>query len=315
MEILYSLFRRMSCITLAATAVFSLALSLTTSPIQAHVIYKYYEVVRGDTIYSIASRYSVDPKEVLRVNANTIVDQKGLQAGAILLIPVDSEAKPLPTKVETATADSAPSPEIVKVDNNDSNLVAVSSSTTKQVNQATQKAKKKKRRSYRRASSPAPSYSIAIGSDGKVVKIPNYVPPVDDEDEEEQGINSNSSSGRVNSLLSKARSYMGVPYVWGGTTPSGFDCSGYVQYVYGQVGVNLPRTADVQFNEGQAVSFGNEAPGDMVFFETYAPGASHVGIYLGNSEFIHASSSGYVRVSSLEESYFKARYLGAKRVL
>ena len=314
MKILYSLFNKVGCKTLVATAVLGTALSLATSSVQAHVVYKYYEVVRGDTIYSIASRYSVDPKEVLRVNANTIVDQKGLQTGAILLIPIDSDAKPIPTTVETVAADSVPSPEVVKVDNTDSNLVAVSSSVTKQANQAVQKSKKKKRRSYRRASSPAPSYSIAIGSDGKVVKIPNYVPPVDDEDEEEQGIN-NNSSGRVNHLLSKARSYMGVPYVWGGTTPSGFDCSGYVQYVYGQVGVNLPRTADVQFNEGQAVSFGNEAPGDMVFFETYAPGASHVGIYLGNSEFIHASSSGYVRVSSLEESYFKARYLGAKRVL
>lgn len=314
MERIYSLFKRAGRRALAAAAACSLGVGLAASSVQAHVVYKYYEVVRGDTIYSIASRYSVDPKEVLRVNANTIVDQKGLQTGAILLIPIDSEAKPLPTKVETAVAQSAPSPEVVKIDSNAADLVAVSPSVSKQANQATQKAKKKKRRSYRRASNPAPSYSIAIGSDGKVVKIPNYVPPVD-EDEEEYSAIATGSSSRVNSLLNKARSYMGVPYVWGGTTPSGFDCSGYVQYVYGQVGVNLPRTADVQFNEGKAVSFGGEAPGDMVFFETYAPGASHVGIYLGNGEFIHASSSGYVRVSSLEESYFKARYLGAKRVL
>ncbi|HBM97422.1 TPA: hypothetical protein DD394_08090 [bacterium UBP9_UBA11836] len=314
MERVYSLFKRAGRRALAAAAACSLGVGLAASSVQAHVVYKYYEVVRGDTIYSIASRYSVDPKEVLRVNANTIVDQKGLQTGAILLIPIDPEAKPLPTKVETAVAQSAPSPEAVKIDDSTADLVAVSSSVSKQANQATQKAKKKKRRSYRRASNPAPSYSIAIGSDGKVVKIPNYVPPVDEDEEEYSAIGTGSSS-RVNSLLNKARSYMGVPYVWGGTTPSGFDCSGYVQYVYGQVGINLPRTADVQFNEGQAVSFGGEAPGDMVFFETYAPGASHVGIYLGNGEFIHASSSGYVRVSSLEESYFKARYLGAKRVL
>ena len=303
MERVYSLFKRAGRRALAAAAACSLGVGLAASSVQAHVVYKYYEVVRGDTIYSIASRYSVDPKEVLRVNANTIVDQKGLQTGAILLIPIDPEAKPLPTKVETAVAQSAPSPEAVKIDDSTADLVAVSSSVSKQANQATQKAKKKKRRSYRRASNPAPSYSIAIGSDGKVVKIPNYVPPVDEDEEEYSAIGTGSSS-RVNSLLNKARSYMGVPYVWGGTTPSGFDCSGYVQYVYGQVGINLPRTADVQFNEG-----------DMVFFETYAPGASHVGIYLGNGEFIHASSSGYVRVSSLEESYFKARYLGAKRVL
>lgn len=313
MERVYSLFKRAGCGALAAAAICSLSFGLAASSVQAHIVYKYYEVVRGDTIYSIASRYSVDPKEVLRINANTIVDQKGLQTGAILLIPIDPEVKPLPTKVETAVAQSAPSPEVVKIDNNGSDLLAVSPSVSKQTNQVAQKAKKKKRRSYNRASNPAPSYSIAIGSDGKVVKIPNYVPPVD-EDEEDMVANT-PSSARVNSLLNKARSYMGVPYVWGGSTPSGFDCSGYVQYVYGQVGINLPRTADIQFNEGRAVSFGGEAPGDMVFFETYAPGASHVGIYLGNGEFIHASSSGYVRVSSLEESYFKARYLGAKRVL
>lgn len=311
MEKIYSLFNRAGRRALVAAAAWSLTIGLAASSVQAHIVYKYYEVVNGDTIYSIASRYSLDPKEVLRVNANTIVDQKGLKAGAILLIPIDPEAKPLPTKVETVANQGAPAPEIVKVDSDSSNLIAVSSFTSKQSNRATQKAKKKKRRSYRHASNPAPSYSIAIGSDGKVVKIPNYVPPVDDEEE----LAVIGSSARVNSLLNKARSYMGVPYVWGGATPSGFDCSGYVQYVYGQVGVNLPRTADIQFNEGRAVSFGGEAPGDMVFFETYAPGASHVGIYLGNGEFIHASSSGYVRVSNLEESYFKARYLGAKRVL
>ncbi|MGM9991263.1 MAG: NlpC/P60 family protein [Candidatus Bruticola sp.] len=300
MESIISLFSKFGRKTLVGAASWSLAAVLTLSSAQAHIIYKYYEVVGGDTIESIASRYSIDPKEVLRVNANTIVSQKGLQAGSILLIPIDTEAKPVPTKIDVNGAESGPAPSLVSI----SNSAAGSGSKA---------AKKKmaKRRSYRSPSAPAPSYSIAVGSDGKIVKIPNYIPPSDDEDWDENY----QSSGRVNSLLSKAKSYMGVPYVWGGSTPSGFDCSGYVQYVYNQVGISLPRTADIQFNEGRAVALGQEVPGDMVFFETYAPGASHVGIYLGNGEFIHASSSGSVKVSSLDESYFKARYLGAKRVL
>ncbi|HPZ08556.1 MAG TPA: C40 family peptidase [Candidatus Eremiobacteraeota bacterium] len=105
--------------------------------------------------------------------------------------------------------------------------------------------------------------------------------------------------------------YIGVPYVWGGSTPGGFDCSGFVQWVYTQNGVFISRTADVQYTEGIPVS--RPAPGDLVFFTTYAPGASHVGIYLANSKFIHASSSGQVMISSLEDDFYRSVYIGARR--
>jgi len=115
-------------------------------------------------------------------------------------------------------------------------------------------------------------------------------------------------------LVDKALSLLGVPYVFGGTNRSGFDCSGYTQYVFKSFGVSLPRTAAEQFNVGSAVSRGELKPGDLVFFHTYTSGASHVGIYIGGGQFVHASNSGVI-VSNLSESYYASRYLGARRVL
>lgn len=109
--------------------------------------------------------------------------------------------------------------------------------------------------------------------------------------------------------------YMGVPYVWGGTTPKGFDCSGFTKYVYAQLGVTLNRTAAQQLNNGYEVT--NLQTGDLVFFtNTYATSAaaSHVGIYIGNNQFIHAAGGG-VKVTSLDHEYYAPRYIGARRVI
>lgn len=112
-------------------------------------------------------------------------------------------------------------------------------------------------------------------------------------------------------LTSDALHFLGVPYVFGGTTASGFDCSGFVQHVFAMLGVDLPRTADAQYDAGHPAVGGPRA-GDLVFFDTYG-GVSHVGIYLGNGQFVHASSSRGVMVSRLSDEYWAARYVGAKR--
>ena len=114
-------------------------------------------------------------------------------------------------------------------------------------------------------------------------------------------------------LTRDALRFIGTPYVFGGTSGYGFDCSGYVQHVFALAGISLPRTADAQFYAGRSVS-GHPLVGDLVFFQTYEAGPSHVGIYLGGGRFVHASSSRGVMVSSLGESYWATRYLGAKRV-
>ena len=114
-------------------------------------------------------------------------------------------------------------------------------------------------------------------------------------------------------LTRDALRFLGTPYVFGGTSTSGFDCSGYVQHVFAMLGISIPRTADAQYYAGSRIK-GGMKPGDLVFFQTYEPGPSHVGIYLGNGKFVHASSHG-VMVSSLSDSYWSARYLGAKRMI
>lgn len=115
------------------------------------------------------------------------------------------------------------------------------------------------------------------------------------------------------SLIDNALSLVGVPYAFGGTSRRGFDCSGYVQYVFKGSGISLPRTSSSQFNVGSSISRDQIQVGDLVFFTTYSSGASHVGISIGEGKFIHASNSG-VRISSLSESYYAGRYYGARRV-
>jgi cell wall-associated NlpC family hydrolase len=118
----------------------------------------------------------------------------------------------------------------------------------------------------------------------------------------------------ASALTRNAMRFMGVPYAFGGTSANGFDCSGYVQHVFAMIGKHLPRTADAQFDVAHRIH-GTPKVGDLVFFQTYAPGASHVGISLGGDRFIHASSSHGVTVSSLHDRYWAARFLGAKRIV
>ena len=120
-----------------------------------------------------------------------------------------------------------------------------------------------------------------------------------------------------NDIVKIANQYIGVPYKWGGNTPAGFDCSGFLVYVFDQAGISLPRTADDQYNKvGKAVEKSDLKIGDLVFFSgTYdKKGITHSGIYVGNNNFISATNSG-VLVASLDNSYWKSKYTGAKRVL
>ncbi|MCQ6559446.1 C40 family peptidase [Paenibacillus mendelii] len=108
---------------------------------------------------------------------------------------------------------------------------------------------------------------------------------------------------------------IGTPYKWGGTTEKGFDCSGFIIYIFDQFKVKLPRTSSTQAKTGTEVSKDELREGDLVFFNTSGNGISHAGIYMGDGKFAHSSSSKGVVVSKLSDSYYKDRYVTARRVI
>ena len=124
------------------------------------------------------------------------------------------------------------------------------------------------------------------------------------------------STSDAYALVGTALSFRGVPYRNGGADPTGFDCSGFTQYVFARHGVALPREVSDQFQEGDSVKAGDLAAGDLLFFRTTASGPTHVGIAIGGDQFVHApSSTGVVRVERLSADYWSSRYLGARRIL
>lgn len=154
----------------------------------------------------------------------------------------------------------------------------------------------------------APAQAVAAVSEAPAAPVATAPAP-----EAEAPLSVQGSNWRDTAL-----SLMGTPYVFGGTTRRGTDCSGFVLQVFGPLGVKLPRVSADQFRAGVAVSSSNLVPGDLVFFDTVGAGrVTHVGIYLGNDEFINANSyRGRVTIDKMmSDRYWSQRYLGARRVL
>jgi cell wall-associated NlpC family hydrolase len=175
---------------------------------------------------------------------------------------------------------------------------------------------------------PAPA-SASAPEDGDAADTPGVPPAADAPETPEAPVSAlddaaESGPGR-NSLTSRrfdgravaqfAMGFRGVPYRLGGSDPAGFDCSGLVQYVFAQYGITVPRVVEEQYHVGHTIKPLDIKPGDLIFFNTKGPGASHVGISIGNEQFVHApNSTGVVRVESLSSSYWGSRYMSARRV-
>jgi cell wall-associated NlpC family hydrolase len=148
---------------------------------------------------------------------------------------------------------------------------------------------------------------IACGSTGTKKQIPYKKPPA----------NVNIDAGPNRAFAVEAMKYLGVPYFFGGSSPTeGFDCSGLIQYsAKRSLGLNLPRTTSQQSQFGEKISVDELKAGDIVFFNTTSQPNSHAGIYLGNTFFVHApSSGGVVRVDSYTNPYWQARINSARRI-
>jgi peptidoglycan endopeptidase LytE len=149
-----------------------------------------------------------------------------------------------------------------------------------------------------------PGQSLLIARDGEAAAPGEASPAVD----------VSRGTSRSDTIISYAKTFIGVPYVYGGTSPSGFDCSGYVQYVFNQYGISLPRTADAQYYAGTRVSIQEARLGDIVAFAA-GGGISHTGIYLGGSSFISATSSRGVQIADIYGPYWGDHFYGISRVL
>lgn len=119
----------------------------------------------------------------------------------------------------------------------------------------------------------------------------------------------------IRKIIRAGYAVIGTPYVFGGETPDeGFDCSGFIRYCFEKAGIDISRSADTQFEEGRKISIDRLRVGDLVFFETYEEGPSHVGIYLGDGEFLHSGSSEGVSIAEMDDPYWADAYYGACRI-
>ena len=128
-------------------------------------------------------------------------------------------------------------------------------------------------------------------------------------------VSRDSSQLKARRVIQTAMQYIGVPYVFGGMSPNGFDCSGFTKFVFARAGIDLPRMADAQYEYGHKIPSSSLRVGDLVFFTTYTSGVSHTGIYLGEGRFISATSSRGIKIDSLSDGYWGPRYVGACRVI
>lgn len=260
------------------TAVLTTGLLFTAFGASAYADQTTYTVVSGDSLWKISQTYHVTVDQLKQWNnltSDTIYVNQNL-----LLVPPPSQISTAP--VNTVTTYTVKSGDCLSIIASHFNLTVANLKT---MNNLT-------------------SDTIYVGQVLKVSTTAQTTQP---------SPTTPTTGTTAQAVMSEAKKYIGVPYVWGGSTPAGFDCSGFVNYVFNQVGITIPRTVATIWAATPSVSAPN--PGDLVFFDINQTGSpSHVGIYLGNNQFIHAGSTG-VTISDITTTYWKTRYFGAKTAL
>ncbi|WP_163099414.1 LysM peptidoglycan-binding domain-containing protein [Peribacillus alkalitolerans] len=248
----------------------------------------YYTVVKGDTLSKIATKYKVSVAQLQSWNK---LKRPAINLGQKLIVsdPTKNTASAVPNKPvpPKATPSSKDIIHIVKKDESLWKIATLYQTTVEQLyilNNLKSDALKL-------------GQILIISKDGQATPATPVEPDKED------------------ALIELAKKLVGIPYVWAGTSPAGFDCSGFIYYVYSNSGFSISRLSSyIYFDKAKEVD--KPMPGDSVFFYTSSKNQviSHMGIYLGNDQFIHASSSKGVAINSLEESYYKTRFAGIKRI-
>lgn len=277
---------------------------------QEKVTQSKYTVAKGDTLSKIGKKFGVSVRELKRANG---LSSDTVRAGMRLSIPGLSSAGSGESETESVAASSLPRGEyVVKKGDTLGRIARRYDVTIKEL---------KKENNIKGNSIRA----------GQVLYIPGYErqeteyrvvtekPAIHESNGQYNYTDPEVENGRFSkeSIIQVAKKYLGAPYKFGGNDlATGIDCSGYVKKIFSRFNVYLPRTArDIYYSSGFKVSKKKLDTGDLVFFTTYAKYPSHVGIYIGNDEFIHASSaSRKVTIDSINKQYYKKRYIGAKRV-
>lgn len=270
-------------------AIFLFQFSLTGSVSAAET---YYTVKSGDSLWRIAQQYGTSVDQIKQLNQ---LVSDNIKIGTQLCVKNTPDQSPEPAAATTADAVAATEPPIetvyYKVQPGDSlENIAITFNTSIEM--------------LRRMN----NLSSDVLNPGYTLKL--SMANVD--------LSRGGKTNRVTAdILATARQYLGTPYRYGGSSPGGFDCSGFTKYVFSVHGYNLDRTAASQYNQGSAISKANLQIGDLVFFKCSSSSIDHVGIYAGNNEFIHSSSprSGGVIMTNLDESYYLRSYACATRII